>query len=203
MSDKINDPASSEQADVASSITVEQVNQIVNSAISSRFKSFERKLDEFATNFKPTTQEEPKKEDKFSVLQRQMEAIQKERDAEVAKRKDTELRTSIKDALVKSGVSPHMVKAAMSVLVDSDKVVGYNDDDQIVFKTATGDLDLANGIKTWAKSEEGKVFVAPRGTQGSGERSFGKPTVNGKTPVPSSDEVGSLLGDFLLGASQK
>jgi hypothetical protein len=203
MTDNKNDSANSEQADTASSITIEQVNQAINAAISNRFKSFEKKFEEFATKLTPPDKiEEPKKDEKLSnaemqALKKQLENIQKERDTEVSNRRNLELRNSVKENLLKAGVSPAMVKAAMAVLVDSDKVVGYDEADQIVFKSATGDMDLASGLKTWAKSEEGKAFVAPRGAIGSGEKSFGK--VNSNTSAkPSRQEVGAMLEEALF-----
>jgi hypothetical protein len=208
MTDNKNDSASSEQADTALSITLEQVNQIVNAAISSRFKSFEKKFDEFSTRLAtPDHNEEPKKDEKLSNtellnLKKQLEAIQKERDSEVSKRKDTELRTSVKETLLKAGVAPHMIKPALAMLVDSDKVVGYNDEDQVVYRTQTGDLDLDSGLRSWIKSDEGKAFAAPKGALGSGERSFGKSNTNSLVK-PSRQEVGAMLEEVLLGNSKE
>ena len=205
MADKTIDSANSEQADTASSVTMEQVNQAVNAAISNRFKSFEKKFEDFTSKLtNPAQAEEPaKKDEKLSntellKLKQQFDALKQERDTEVSKRKDSELRNSVKESLLKAGVSTPMIKAAMALLVDSDKVVGYNDEDQIVFKTESGDLDLVSGLKTWAKSEEGKAFVAPKGAQGSGERTFGKTNIN-TTVKPSRAEVGNMLEEALLG----
>jgi len=204
MADKQIDSANSEQADTALSVTMEQVNQAVNAAISNRFKSFEKKFEEFTSKLSnPQQAEEPKKDEKLSntelvKLKQQFDALKQERDSEVSKRKDFELRNTVKENLIKAGVSTPMIKAAMALLVDSDKIVGYNDDEQIVFKTESGDLDLAVGLKNWSKSEEGKAFVAPRGAQGSGERTFGKTNTN-TTVKPSRAEVGNMLEEALLG----
>ena len=203
---KLTDSAESEQADTASSITIEQVNQIVNQAISSRFKSFEKKFDDFTAKLAPIdkeNQEPNKKEEKLSnaelvKVKQQLEAIQKDRDNEVAKRKDFELRNSVKENLLKSGVAPHMVKAAMAMLVDSDKIIGYNDEDQIIYKTATGDVELTSGLKDWVKTEEGKAFVAPKGAIGSGEKTFGKAFTPNSNVKPSRQEVGNMLEEALL-----
>jgi len=206
------DSANSEQADTASSITnvtIEQVNQVVNAAISNRFKTFEKKLDEFSTKFQPlpVVQEEPKeKVEKISNLElvklkQQFDAMQKERDSELSKRKDFELRNNVKETLLKSGVSQNLLKAAMAVLIDSDKLIGYNEEDQIVFKTESGEVDLLSGLKTWVKTDEGKSFVAPKGSVGSGEKSFSSKPSNSLnlSAKPSRQEVGNALEEVLLG----
>ena len=160
-------------------LTVEQVNQIVNSAISSRLKSFEKKFDEFATKLttKPESTEPilQQKEEKVSNaellnLKKQFEALKVEKEQETAKRKDLDLRTTVKEHLQKAGVPAHLMKAATAVVIDSDKLVSYNEDDQLVFRSDVGDLDLASGLKQWSKSSDGKVFLAPKNVSGSGEK---------------------------------
>lgn len=198
----MTDEKNPENGQESSSLTMEQVNTIVNSAISSRLKSFEKKFEDFAQRLAPQSQEEPKKDEKLSNqelnnLKKQFDALQKERDGEVTKRKDFELRNAVKEQLLAAGVAPHLQKAAMAMLVDSDKVVGYDEDNQIVFKTATGDVDLASGLKNWSRTDEGKAFVAARGTQGSGERSFAKPNNNLSEKLSRTD-VGNMLEEALV-----
>jgi hypothetical protein len=192
-----------DQADL-DALNEEKVNRIVNSAISNRMKSFERKMDEFMGKFTQPTEEKPVKEEKVSntellQLKRQLEAIQKERDTEVSKRKDTELRNVVKEQLLKAGVNPSMVKAAMAILVDSDKVVGYDEADQVSWKdNDLGSIDLASGLRNWSKTDEGKSFIAPKLVQGTGAKGFSN-KVNKLENKLSRSEVGSMLEQALLG----
>ena len=79
-----------------------------------------------------------------------------------------------------------------------DGSIGYDEDNQIVYKTATGDKDINLGLKEWIRSDEGKAFVPPKGALGSGERTFGN--AGGKSQaVPSRQEVGAMLEEALLG----
>lgn len=122
--------------------------------------------------------------------------MQAERDAEKAKVRDTGMRQRLADELTKIGIDPRYVRAAAGNLLDVEKRVRFDDDndDVLVFKDATGDVDLATGLKGWIKSEDAKIYLPPRGTQGAGDRSGGRSTQTGQT-VPS-------LGAALLGMAR-
>lgn len=121
------------------------------------------------------------------------ERMQQERDAEKARARDQVLRTKLADDLTKGGIDPTRVRHAVGILVDVEKRVRFADDegDELVFKDTTGDVDLATGLKGWLKGEDAKIFLPPRGTQGAGDRSQGRPPQNGQQP-PSVG--GALLG---------
>lgn len=202
MAEKLQDQSAPQSDQVnQETLTIEQVNAQINAAISSRLKSFEKKFDEALSKLttKPEQQEGAQKEEKVSnseliSLKKQFEALQKERDQEVSKRKDLDLRTSLKDQLQKAGVAPHMLKAATAILVDHDKLVGYNEEDQLSFRSDTGDLDLVSGVKQWLKSSEGKAFMSPKNISGSGEKSQSNSQALGnKVQQPTRREVAELL----------
>jgi hypothetical protein len=183
---------------------MDQVSIAINAAISGRLKSFEKRLEEFSTKIAPQPQQEPQDDKKpsnaeLAALKRQFDALQKERDLEVSRRKDSELRTTIKDQLQKTGVAPHLTKAAMAVLVDSDKLVGYNEDGELVFRTSTGDLTVEEGIRSWVKSEEGKSFVQPKGVSGSGERQVKSSALSTEGRKVSKEEAGEAFQRWLMG----
>lgn len=125
--------------------------------------------------------------------QKATEQLKAERDAEKAKARDQLLRTKLADDLTKGGVDPRYVKNAVGHLVDVEKRVRFADDegDDIVFKDATGDVDLATGLKGWIKGDDAKIYLPPRGTQGAGDRPGGKAPPPGQQP-PSAGKA--LLG---------
>ena len=186
-----------------SSLTMDDVSRLVNSAISSRMKSFEKKLEEFTSKLTPQQTEE-KPAEKISNLElvqlkKQLELIQKERDTEVSKRKDFELRNTVKEQLLKNGVNPNMVKAAMAILVDSDKLVSYNEDNEICWSDKElGKIDLSSGLKNWSKTDEGKSFLAPKSLQGTGSTSRGYQNNIKSNDKLTKTEIGSLLEQALL-----
>lgn len=128
------------------------------------------------------------------------EQIKAERDAEKARVRDQVLRTKLTDELTKGGIDPRYVRHAVGVLVDAEKRVRFaaDDADDLVFKDATGDVDLGTGLKGWLKSEDAKIFMPPRGTQGSGDRPGSKTTTNG-APTTS---LGSTLLRMGMAAPQ-
>lgn len=121
------------------------------------------------------------------------EQLKTERDAEKARAREQVLRTSLADSLTKGGVDPARVRQAVGILVDVEKRVRFagDDDDELVFKDVTGDVDLATGLKSWIKSDDAKIFLPPRGTQGAGDRSAGRP--------PSPGQQSMTAGRALLG----
>ncbi len=120
------------------------------------------------------------------------EQLKAERDAEKAAARDGKLRQKLTDALTKGGVDPRYVRKAVGDLVDVEKRVRFSDDegDDLVFRDATGDLDLETGLKGWFKSDDAKIYLPPRGTQGSGDRAGTRASQGGQTPSIG----GALLG---------
>lgn len=114
--------------------------------------------------------------------------IEAERDAEKTRARDQVLRTKLTDELTRGGVDPKYVRQAVGFLVDVEKRVRFSDDDSedIVYRDATGDVDLTTGVKSWAKTDEAKIYLPPRGTQGSGDRSQGRPQQGNSPQAPSA-----------------
>lgn len=113
---------------------------------------------------------------------RSTEKILAERDAEKASARDQKLRSKLSENLTKGGLDPRHVGKAVGLLIDVEKRVRFSDDDgdEVVFKDATGDLDLDTGLKGWLKGDDAKIFLPPRGSQGSGDRGQGRPPAQGQ-----------------------
>jgi len=125
----------------------------------------------------------PKVEDSptFKALMRKLEQLEqknaesetKARDAET-KRRDTELRTSVLKNLNLNGITGERADLALGVLVDAKKLVGYQpDSDEIVFKNGDEALPIADGLKSWIKTDQAQIFLPPKDTKGSGDRPSG------------------------------
>lgn len=149
----------------------------------------------------PAPPAEEKKDEKLSNQEMQkvlaqLQVSQKQLDAERAKRLDTELRNNTKEALTKAGVNPNAIKQAMAVLVDAEKTISWNED-QLVFKTPTGDLSLEEGIVQWAKSNDAKIFLPPKGTSGTGATNFSR--ASALPANPTDEESGLALHELFKG----
>lgn len=208
------------EGDQPQSVTIEQVNEIVNKAISARNKQVEAKIEKSFSDFSSKLDEkfatltpsQPAGESSTKVtdieshpfvkgLMKQMadqktatEQLKTERDSEKARSREQALRSALGDALTKGGIDPSRVKHAVGILVDVEKRVRFSDDegDDLVFKDTSGDVDLATGLKGWLKGDDAKIFLPPRGTQGAGDRGQGKPA-NGQQQ-PAGSIGGALLG---------
>lgn len=96
-----------------------------------------------------------------------------DRDAKIADRDARIHRLVITDglkaALTEAGVAPHFLKAAEAMLSSGAKVEADGD----TFKAMIGDKPLAEAVKAWAASPEGKHFVVLK-NNGGGATGGGK-----------------------------
>ncbi len=90
-------------------------------------------------------------------------------------RRHSALRQRLTDELIKGGTDATRARHAVGFLVDVEKRVKYaaDDSDELVFAAGDEELDLNAGIKAWLKSEDGKLYLPPRGVAGSGDRGGG------------------------------
>jgi hypothetical protein len=106
--------------------------------------------------------------------------IGKERTGRAGDRADTQL----SESLTKAGVRPGLLNAAKRMLKDNVKHEVEEDGTLRVFvSTDLGEQEIASYVENWAKSDEGKEFVAP--ASGGGAEGGGKSqstTVSGDNP---------------------
>lgn len=198
-------------------VTEEQLNR----AITARFADFQKKSEkgmaEAFGKFEAllteklsaapvqTPKDEPKGESpevaglkkQLADMQTSIKAANDKAEAERAKARDTSLRQKLQDSLVANGVDAKNTRAAIALLVDGDKRVSWNDDsDELVFRDSDNQLvDLATGLKSWAKSDDAKIYLSPRGSVGSGSA----PGSGSAQRAPSVNQPGSALPPGELG----
>lgn len=144
----------------------------------------------------PSFRGQQKKIDEQAKL---LEQIKAERDAEKARTRDTTLRQKLTEGLASAGVPADRVKHAVGFLVDVDKRVRYADDgDELVFRDNDNTVvDFNSGLKAWAKSDDAKIYLPPRGTAGSGDRPGGKSPNSQGNGAPDREELGQRLMNVL------
>lgn len=191
----------------------QMISKQSNAAITQRLSSFEAKMDAaFAKMSSPVIEEAPStsktkskdKDPEFLAMQKKIEAMEAKEAKIVAEQRDGNLRKSLSEILAKGGVDQKSMKAALAVLVDSDKVVGYTADefaqnkDAMIWRSKDGEMDLTKGAADWLRSDEGKTFVAPKGAQGAGDKSYSaaKQPANG---AMSDSALASLLTNLRNG----
>lgn len=170
-------------------------------------ETIDQRFDALKTQPEKKTDPAPQIEDhpSFKGLQKQLQDLQKaadtakaEAEAEKAKTREAKLRQRLGDELAGHGIDPTRAKHAVGYLIDVEKRVRWSEDDAdaIVFRDADGqDLDFGTGMKAWAKSEDAKIYMAPRGTQGSGDRGVGNP----RAANPSQGVKPGAIGNWIVG----
>jgi hypothetical protein len=126
---------------------------------------------------KETSPELVRLQEQIASLTKQNEEARSERDAERAKAKDTRLRHRVSEALSGSGVEGVRVRHALGLLVDAEKRVRWSEDGEtVLLRSHDGaELELAQGVKEWLATEDGKFYLPARGAAGSGDRPGASP----------------------------
>jgi len=199
------DENKTEQVATPEYLTKEDFNSALNAAITQRLASFEKslseKLDKLIPQPKQTEQVEDKRPDKQELInmKKQLDQIKQEKEQEVSKRRDTELRNQLKEHLTKAGVAPQYIKPVLSQLLHEDKLVSYSQEepDKLIFKSNGFEEDLEKGISKWI-SQEGKHFLAARGTKGSGSRSPNDKQTSSQKELSNGD-IGMIVRGLYYG----
>ena len=117
-------------------------------------------------------EQEKKYESRIQELESSLNEVARERENERLLRAKQEERTALQQALSSAGITGTRQRAAISLLYTEDKRVHRNEDGDIVFSIPkagyTDEVTLDEGINEWLKSSEGREFLPPRGTSGSG-----------------------------------
>lgn len=114
-----------------------------------------------------------KAERELAKLKADMEAMKAQAEAEKAKAQRAELKRATTDLLNAAGVRKEVVPLLVTYLLSDDggRRVRLNDDGQAVFVLGDGDdadeVPLREGIVAWAKTDEGKAYIAPKPAGGS------------------------------------
>jgi len=119
----------------------------------------------------------------------ELEAERQQREDEKAKRLRDEERSALTSALHDAGVTGAAARAATALLYTEENRVRRDDDGSIVFVASEEwgevELGLTDGLKKWLDTDDGKTFMPPRGTSGSGAAPSARPpqSTAGMSPV--------------------
>ncbi len=129
----------------------------------------------------------PVKGDDSEKLRKRLDALELERETERKTAAQQEERSELSAALSRAGITnASQAKAAVALLYTEEKRVARGSDGKIIFRGIdkygdAQDLDLDEGIKQWASTEDGKVYLPAKEARGAGS----KPP-NGKAPRAAS-----------------
>jgi hypothetical protein len=161
------------------SITKEEANALFKS-----LRSLEREIKELKAARAEPIFEEPKKVSSKEIdnekieMQKQLKQVMAERETEKAEQRSLKLQNSLSESLARNGVDPRHLKHALTA---SKEFVKYDEEGNLKMKIGALDYDLEDGVKSWAKSEDNKLFMSPKGAVGSGQvGGFNKPQTSDK-----------------------
>lgn len=129
-----------------------------------------------------------------------LEAQRAEAEAEKNKAREQAERSVLTDALRAGGVDENRMRAAVAYLYLDAKRIKRDEDDNIVmtFKRDWGEelVPVEKGISEYLKSDEGKVFLPPVDTSGSGNKGGRPPSAKGAKPTRA--ELLENLGRMMM-----
>lgn len=162
-----------------STTLTESLKELLGSSLDEKLAALKPKEEEPKPKGNEVPPPGPKPEDSpaFKALQKKLEQLEKtaadeaqKRQEADARRRDTELRTSVLKLLNGHSITGDRAELALGVLVDAKKLVGYQpDSDEIVFKSGDDVLPLADGLKAWVGTDQAKIFLPPKDIRGSGD----------------------------------
>jgi hypothetical protein len=142
-----------------------------------------------------------KLQDQIASLTKQADDARSERDTERANARDARLRQRVGEALGTVGIDGLRARHAVGLLCDVEKRVRWTDDgDAILFRTSErDDADLEGGVRAWVKTDDAKLYLPPKGSQGSGDRPGAAPPAASSSGPPDRRAVAEGLRRALLG----
>jgi hypothetical protein len=124
---------------------------------------------------------------------------EQEREQERATRAREEERNELSKALGEQGITGARQRAAMALLYTEEQRVVRDDDNAIRFTVPKGgyvdEVPLSDGIAEWLKTEEGKTFLPPRGSHGSGNT--GSETRNNRPPRTPAEKKAKAQAELM------
>lgn len=184
-------------------LTLDDVNKAYTAREKRTMEAFGKLLDERIAALKPAEQAKPAADqatkpaegDIAATLRKEFEGKLAERDRELklrdeklAAEKETRLRSE-EDAETRAALAGANIRDAAAVkgalaLLKSDKRIGRDDEGRVCFlEPKDGYIEkkpVAEGIKGWAASDEGKLYLPPTAAAGSGARPARGPAGSGK-----------------------
>lgn len=109
------------------------------------------------------------KEARLAKVEAELTRERKARKEEKARASRDEERSKVSELLSSAGIPAPRMKGALAVLHEVDKRVVRDSDGTIMFRDdEEGEIPLAEGVKKWLSTDEGKAYLPPRGAQGVG-----------------------------------
>lgn len=128
---------------------------------------------------------------------KQLDTMAQEKAAERTKARNVTIRQATLEHLGKAGITDSTKQRHALALLQSEGRVRFESDDSdtIVFADAADSfVELEDGLKKWAKGDDGKHFLPGTNTRGSGTRPPAtRPGAGGGNAAPNKDDAANAL----------
>lgn len=103
-------------------------------------------------------------------MRQTVDKLEREREQERQAARNAARDTALREQLTNAGVDKNRIRGAVAVLRDAMRFDDKADEWVYVSKRdgVDEDIDLAEGVKEWASTDEGKSYLAPAGAGGGG-----------------------------------
>ena len=138
-----------------------------------------------------------KMQEELEHLQQQNRAAEEARQKAEQREKANRLTSAVRDALSKAGVPTDKHHLAIPVLQSSKlangkPLISLAEDGSPRYLAQrngyTEKLSMADGIAEWAESDDGKIFLPPTNTAGTGEGGGQRPPASGHNRTPRNQD---------------
>jgi len=155
-------------------VTKDELNAMINGFRASLKKDLAEVKNAFASQQPKDEQAAPRlpkteADAALIELRSQVKILQDREKAREAVLAEQNLHNTLREQLTQHGVNPKHVDHAIAFL-NQKKLVRTDEDGSYKMKVNQVDYDLNDAVKAWAKTDEAKLYLAPRGTQGSGQK---------------------------------
>lgn len=152
--------------------------------------------------------ERQKSMDRIRELEDKYKAAESAREAEAQRALRVEERNVLQDALRKGGVDDARIRPAVALLYTEEQRIVRDDNGKVSMKVVGkyGEelLPVDKAVAGWLQSDDGKIFLPPRGAAGSGSSHSGRgksaDSPKDKAAQEKADAIRVLQSAFGLGS---
>lgn len=129
-------------------------------------------------------------------MKKQLKILLDDKAQTAAEMAEQRLNSTLRDNFTKHGIDPRHVEHAIAY-AKHNKIVKHDEDGNLVMKVNQIDMPLQDAMPYWVKTEDAKLYLAPRGTKGSGQNGPVRAPSTNAPPAITQDNIGDMLMDAI------
>ena len=151
-----------------------ELNATINGFRKSFLTDMKKELAELRAAL-PVQEEPPAKKAKVEAdpekeaIKQELRQLREARETDLAVARNLKMKEVLSETLTQNGVDPRHLKHAMAFLT-LEGGVRMDEDGSVKMKLGALDYELNDAVKSWVKTEDAKLYLAPKGAAGSGQK---------------------------------